>query len=145
MREAFDPRWLIAALAAMLVVLCLTHLPPAAMRYVEQYSLDKLEHITAYGTIAILFMLALRSRSDGRVARQDGGKPRKWELRGSLGLAVLIVVGLAAIAAADEWTQPYVNRTCDIWDWTADMIGTGGAFIIFLARRGRVFRGGKTE
>lgn len=30
---------------------------------------------------------------------------------------------IALYASLDEWTQPYFDRTADIWDWTSDLAG----------------------
>jgi hypothetical protein len=136
LKGTFNAGWLVCAAAATLGVLGLTHIPQQAIPNVLQFDrYDKLEHIGAYGLMAALYMLALKRQPDSPIAAQGNRKRRRWEARGWLGLALLAAIGLATIGAADELTQPYVHRSCDIWDWTSDAIGIAGACAIFLVRR----------
>jgi hypothetical protein len=135
-RTAFDARWLTLAVLGMLGVLFLTHLPPTDIPNMLQFDeYDKLEHIGAYGTVTALFLLALKRRRGSPTAVQSDPKRKRWEVKGWLSLAILIVVGLAILGAVDELTQPYVHRTCDIKDWMGDAAGIGVVFAIFLIRR----------
>ena len=42
-------------------------------------------------------------------------------------------LGLALYAAFDELTQPIVGRSCDIYDWGADLIGIAGGLTIIAS------------
>jgi VanZ family protein len=119
LRSIFDARWLTAAVAATIVVLGLTHMPQEGVpRCLTANELDKVEHVGTYGLVTLLYLLAVK--------RQAG-----WWIR--LG----IVLGLAAIAAGDEITQPFVHRTCDIRDFACDMVGILLAGAFFVVRRGQ--------
>jgi len=50
-------------------------------------------------------------------------------------------IGLLIVGALDEWTQPWVNRCCDLNDWLADMTGIilGSMLVyLFLSKRQRL-------
>lgn len=69
---------------------------------------DKVEHIGAYSLLGLLVVQPLR---------------RAGTL--TLPKAVLLAIFItSAYGASDEFHQRFVpNRTCDVWDWTADTIG----------------------
>jgi hypothetical protein len=135
LKGTFDTRWLIVAAVATLGVLGATHIPQEAMPMVLQRDgLDKFEHIGAYGMMAALFLLSLKKSLYNATDADNDGRRRRWEVRGGLGLAVLIAIGLAALGSVDEWTQPFVKRTCSVWDWTADVVGITVVCAIFAAR-----------
>ena len=95
-------------------VLGLTHIPgPAIPPVLQNVAPDKVEHIVAYGLIAVSFLLSLR-------------RPVRPALL-LLGLAVLAVLG-----ALDEATQPFVQRTADIRDYFSDLTGVAAACVVFL-------------
>jgi VanZ family protein len=113
----FDLKWLVAAVAAMLFVLAMTHIPQERMpRYLQEHSLDKVEHIFSYGLITLLYLLSVKPKAG------------RW-------LPLIIAVGLAAIGAVDEITQPFVDRTCSIWDWSSDVGGIALACLVFVIIR----------
>jgi len=113
----FHPRRLTVALLSMACVLSLTHIPQAALPRVLQHTLfDKFEHLAAYGIVALLFVLSLRS------------PVRPLPLLG-------ILLALALIGALDEITQPLVNRQASIMDYMADVIGIALASVFALLRR----------
>ena len=104
-----------------LILFTLTHLPPS--RLPETHVSDKLEHFTAYGLLAGWLTLAMASER------------RSALLTAGIVLAIVLVYG-----AADELTQPFTHRTCDIHDWYTDAIGAALAVAIvtiarILARR----------
>lgn len=107
LKSRYDLRWLAAAVGCALAVLVLSHLPqdptPLALRK-GFFHIDKLEHLVAYGTIALLFTMSLR-------------QPRSLAF---LGAAFLAMAGLAAF---DELTQPIFNRQAGLDDFVADAIG----------------------
>lgn len=81
-----------------------THLPnPPAIPLQPS---DKLLHVVAYAGLALLVSL-------------------NWSLRRPLGWrrGVAVLVLLAAFAVFDELTQILVGRTCDFYDWLADVVG----------------------
>jgi VanZ family protein len=59
------------------------------------------------------------------------------ELRGAMSkwsrTAGTVFVAVAAYGGLDELTQPLTNRTCDPWDFAADVVGA--ALGLFLYRR----------
>ena len=69
---------------------------------------DKVEHFGVYGLLGILVIDAVR---------------RSTTL--ALPKAVLVAILItSAYGASDEFHQWFVpNRSCDVWDWTADTIG----------------------
>ena len=116
-------RWIAwsTVLLYVLIAVCLTHMPREPHQ-LEQFK-DKTLHTVGY------FMYAAVIYTAAGIT---------WpRLRG---LALIVVLALALWAAADEITQPYFGRTCDILDWRADMIGAVTAVVIlsslrFIARR----------
>lgn len=88
---------------------------------------DKTLHVVAYAILAGLLLNVLARRT--------------WPARGvSLAAVTLAIVAIAG--ALDEWTQPYFGRTCDLFDWLADMAGAVGMSIAYLLamapRQGRL-------
>ncbi len=115
----FHRRWFFASLASMMLVLVLTHIPQEALpRALHGHLLDKVEHMGAYGWVAILFLLSLR----------DPVRPIP---------AVAGLLVLAGIGVVDETTQPLVNRTASVSDYVSDLIGIALAGAVFLIRRRR--------
>lgn len=116
-------RLAIAAHATVLLVT--THLPWVRMPPPgpSAISPDKIYHVAAYGVLACLIAL-LRAAHTGRAPLVHG----------------LTVALLAALALADEATQPWFNRVCDPLDWVFDVIGVlaGGMaswLAVMLSRR----------
>jgi VanZ family protein len=106
-------------------VLTLTHLPPDAIpkalpRVLQVAGSDKIEHGLAYAMITLSFLFAVNWRM------------HRW-------LWGIIILGIAAIGAADEITQPLVGRDCSGWDWLADLAGiaAGCANALLICRRCR--------
>ncbi len=69
---------------------------------------DKVEHFGTYGLLGILVIDAVRRSSTLTLPK-----------------AVLVAILItSAYGASDEFHQRFVpNRSCDVWDWTADTIG----------------------
>ena len=83
-----------------------THIPnPSALA--PKVS-DKWMHLGAYGALGALSLWALRGRG---VALGRAG--------------ALTLAGLALYGALDEVSQGWVGRSCDVWDWCADVGGVG--------------------
>ena len=126
LKTLFDCRWLTVAVVGMLMVLGLTHIPQEMVpKRLQVHMLDKLEHVLAYGLIAFLFLMSFR-------------KPP--------GLKVMTIILLAGalLGAADEMTQPLVNRIASPIDFDSDEIGVTLACVLFLVmelrRRARTLR-----
>jgi VanZ family protein len=124
-KSRFHPWRVVLAFLSVALVLTLTHLPPDAMptalpRVFQADGSDKVEHGLAYALITLSFLFAVNWRIDRRL----------W---------VTIILGIAAVGAADEITQPFVNRDCSGWDWLADLVGIAAGCGVALVnyRRGR--------
>lgn len=108
------------AVLYLMLVLFLTHLPHPS-HIPDLPGKDKTLHFIAYCLAAVLVLL---------------GYLRKVRL----GEIAAFVLGLLLLGIFDEVTQPYFGRTCDFYDWLADLGGvTAGTFLIlglfFIQRR----------
>jgi VanZ family protein len=103
--------WLLAAY--WLALILGTHLPHPPQSMVAS---DKSLHFSAYAGLAFLVSW-------------------NWSLRRALGWRqrIWIFVVLAAFGAIDEITQIPVGRQCDLFDWTADVLGILAGSLLFLA------------
>ena len=116
-RTWFDVRWLRGAVAALLFVLTLTHIPQEMMpESLSVHLLDKAEHFAAYGVLTLLFLFSFR--------RPPGVKA----------MLLVLLVG-AMVGALDELTQPWVNRIASWLDFAADVIGIAIGCAAFLVMR----------
>lgn len=124
------PRWLwlryVATAALILYWLALftgTHIPINLKPDVPGN--DKLQHLLAYGGLAFLLGGVILLQFERR------GK-RRVLLIGALAL-------LALYGAFDELTQLFVGRSCDLFDWLADLggsaIGLMAVVVMFRIRR----------
>jgi VanZ family protein len=87
---------------------------------------DKTMHVVAYAILAGLLLNVLTGRD--------------W-LRRGMGVAAAAVAVVAMAGALDEWTQPYFGRTCDLFDWLADVSGAVGvstAYVLLQAAGDRL-------
>lgn len=105
-------------------ILLLTSIPGAAIPHVGFRFTDKVAHTTMYGIFA---WLATRS-----LLRT--GRPVRYTL--------LVLVGIAAFAALDEWHQQFIpGRSMELFDWVADTsgaaVGALAAAVTVRARPGR--------
>jgi len=113
----FHRRWLAASFLTLAMLLVLTHIPHAAIpEFLNATLLDKVEHVLAYGAVAIFFTLSVPNRAP---------------------FPVLLVglLTLAAIGVVDEVTQPLFGRSADVRDYVADLVGISLGFLIFLVKR----------
>ncbi len=107
-------RWLPPVLwAALILVLTSIPAPPQAPAGIPH--MDKLAHLLLYAGLGWFTGRALRTRRARPV--------------------VLALSAIALFGAFDEWHQALFNRTPDLVDWIADMIG--GSFGLMVASRVR--------
>ncbi|MEE9294202.1 MAG: VanZ family protein [Phycisphaerae bacterium] len=90
------------------------HTPRQHLPHVRVSYIDKVAHVTGYALLGLL---------GGAYAQRAGVK------RGKAWYAKWLLV-YALYAAVDELTQPYVNRSANLSDWVADVIGVVIAFVV---------------
>jgi VanZ family protein len=111
---SFDRKWLVTTGVATLAVLGATHIPQEMMpKALSVHMLDKVEHVTAYGTVAFFLLMSFR--------RPPGLK-----------VTAAILLAAALMGAIDEVTQPLVHRTASSADWAADLVGVAIACGVYL-------------
>lgn len=120
-------RWLTSATAIYWIALAvIIHMPPESLdvapSLMHRLHADKLFHCGSYGLLAILLAGIIELHAELRRAMT------KWSRTAG---TVFFVV--AAYGAIDELTQPLTNRTCDPWDFAADVLGA--ALGLFFYRR----------
>ena len=83
---------------------------------------DKVEHFGVYGLLGILVIDAVRHSTTLALPK-----------------AVLVAILItSAYGASDEFHQWFVpNRSCDVWDWTADTIGGILGIVVYIAYESR--------
>ncbi len=107
-----------------IVMFTLTTIPTNKLPGVEIIGLDKLVHTFIYGILTALLWRALAFRKFA-------------------GFKILAtVLGTILIYAAfDEWHQPFIGRTCSIYDFSADALGVLlVSLILFIRHRKRAAR-----
>lgn len=122
------PRWTAAAVAGLywLAMFLGTHWPKLPLPQGGRLGWDKVLHFSGFAGLAVLLAFAVSRWRDVTVATY-----------------VVIVVVLAAYGAVDEWTQALVpGRSCDLYDWLADMAGMTLGLMIF-ALGAWLFSGGQ--
>lgn len=98
-------RWLPFA-ACLLVLLTSTHIPPSQLAFspvLNEVGGDKTAHVIVYLVLTFTLNLA-------------------WPWRSRLS-ALWMAAALLLLAAADELTQPLLDRQADLLDWLADGVG----------------------
>jgi VanZ family protein len=107
-----------AVLAYWLAIFVATHIPGRAMHPVGHK--DKVFHFAAFFGLSILLTWCVT----------------RFHKLGAASYAV-VVTAAAGYGILDELTQQFVpNRTCDIFDWLADVCGAlAGAGLFLLAWR----------
>ncbi|MDT8304043.1 MAG: VanZ family protein [Sedimentisphaerales bacterium] len=122
----FNIKWLVIAVIFTSIIILLTHIPQKVMPpRLQEYGLDKLYHVFAYGVITFLFILSLKESS-------------------SLLYALLLFCAILAIGIIDEVTQPLVNRQASLADLVANIIGVVTVLLLFMACKYQ-FQKTKTE
>ena len=90
-----------------------THLP--ADRVPNTFStMDKAVHLVAYAGLAVLLAIHLYRKMPAK----------NWQ--------GYLFVGLSLFGALDEYTQRFVGRIPDVFDWIADVLGVGVGLCAFL-------------
>ena len=106
-RPSLWDNWYRRALPAYwLFLFCITHFPLLVLPPVAHG--DWMAHCAAYGLLAFLFWRFAETFSPPRSKR----------------FAVLLAVWIGAYGAFDEWSQPYFNRSADVYDWLFDVLGS---------------------
>ncbi len=103
---------LLSCVGAWVIAAAATHLPAP-----ELSSLDISDwtlHLAGYFVLGSLFWLSLTGYGAPLVRR----------------VPVVLVV-LIAYGALDEWTQGFVGRSPDVWDWVANVAGTVAAILVW--------------
>ncbi len=90
-----------------------THWPTITLEQYPHWT-DKVLHACGYALFAFLIGVVLTFR-------------RPLDLRETVGIAIFIV----AYSAIDETTQPFVGRTCDLYDAFADWAGASVGLAAF--------------
>jgi len=104
--------WALSLAAAFVV----THMPPPPVPAPPVIN-DKVLHFTGFTALSMVGIWRLI------------GPPRPIGA-----IAVLATfAGLALYGAVDEWTQPYIGRSCEFGDWVADICGAAFGIAIVLA------------
>lgn len=117
MQRGMQNRWPVVLLIVYWVVLLTaTHWPK--LPGLDIPGKDKTEHVLAYGLLAGL-MINVAAR-------------RLIMYRG-LVIALGTVALIAIAGALDERTQPYFGRSCELYDWLADLAGAGLVTLGYLA------------
>jgi hypothetical protein len=113
--------WLPAILwAGMLFFLSAQSILPAIAPSVPNF--DKVEHFGAYGLLGILVFDAVRRTTTLALPKA----------------ALVAILITSAYGASDEFHQSFVpNRSCDVWDWTADTFGGILGVVVFTAYESR--------
>ncbi|WP_437201624.1 VanZ family protein [Planctomicrobium sp. SH664] len=116
-------------LAGAIVLYITTHIPipPPASEVVNRW--DKVIHCAAYLVLAILSAFAFLDRQRLRIP------------------AVALVLAMLAYAAFDEYTQGFVGRIPDVYDWCSDAVGIvlGIGMVSLLLRGARQSRSAHHE
>jgi VanZ family protein len=106
--------WRVVALFGIAVEIWTSSRPGSEVGVPEPW--DKVVHAFAYAVL--VFTLCL-----------GAGKFRRHVLWA-------VPIAIALFAASDEWHQSFVpGRTCDPFDWLADMTGTGLAVVAWWRAR----------
>ena len=120
-------RWLTSATAIYWVALAvMIHMPPESLdvapSLMDRLHADKLFHCGSYGLLAVLLAGIMELHAELRRATINLSRT-----------AGTVFIAVAAYGGLDELTQPLTNRTCDPWDFAADVVGA--ALGLFLYRR----------
>ena len=106
-----------------LVIFCLSSIPGRNIPRVDIPHADKLVHFSEYLILSLLTARAfLRTAANISLAKT----------------VILSIIILSLYAAFDEWHQNFVpDRTCDIFDFSADFIGLSTGAILYGIKKCR--------
>ncbi len=107
---------IVVSVLYLITLFTFTHIQIPQMVYRANVS-DKWLHFLAY--MNLFFLLWFSINPDKRA---NWRKPAVW----------LIFLGAVISGAADELSQPYTGRTCDILDFVADAEGVFAGLVIFI-------------
>ncbi|MFH1746620.1 MAG: VanZ family protein [Planctomycetota bacterium] len=102
---------------------CVTHFPKLTLDIGFPQG-DKMAHAVAYALLAFLFW-------------------RFFQTFGLIRSATFVwwaALWIGLYAALDEWLQPFVNRSGDVWDWVLDMVGAVCVLVMLELRRRKTAR-----
>ena len=106
-----------------LVILCLSSIPGKNIPRVNIPQIDKLVHFSEYFILGLL------------TARAFLGTAANISLAKTIILSIIVI---SLYAAFDEWHQNFIpDRTCDIFDFSADFIGLSIGVIAYVVPRCR--------
>ncbi len=113
--------WRVCFGAYTALLFTLTHIPIANLGPTPFVWFDKVEHVVAYCVWTVLLLAAW-----------PAGMRAWW---------VVMALGLVW-GGFDEWTQQFVGRSAELWDWAADAVGVGlglgmSQLVWNLAKRGK--------
>ena len=116
MHDSHPPRWPQVVLGGYwLALLAGTHWPK--LPGVDVPGKDKTLHVVAFAILTGLLLNVLA---------------RRMATARSVAVVLAAVAVVAVYGALDEWTQPYTGRTCDFFDWLADMAGAASVTLAYL-------------
>jgi VanZ family protein len=104
-------RWRLAVIGGALVIFIGSSIPSSSMPSLRVLTQDKLLHMLEYGAFGLLLC---------SWARREFSRPRRV-------MAVLVLAALYGIS--DEAHQYLVGRSCEFYDWLADMVGVSLAIL----------------
>ena len=85
-------------------------------------NIDKVEHFGVYGLLGILVVAAVRRSTTLALPKA----------------ALMAILITSTYGVSDEFHKQFVpNRSCDVWDWTADTIGGILGVAVFAAYESR--------
>ena len=114
LQKYFKVEWLILSVTLIITIILFTHIPQQLMPSQFQEGIfDKFFHVLAYGSIAFLLVLSIKSSFFVR-------------------LIVPVIFILFVICIVDEITQSLVGRQTSIADFIADVIGIMFALLFFI-------------
>ena len=104
-------QWRLAVGVVALLILIGSSLPGSSIPSFRLFSEDKLLHLLEYFFFGIVLFnwAGLEFRTE----------KRHW----------FILVGVALFAMLDELHQPWFGRSCEFYDWVADMVGVSLALV----------------